>query len=82
MLRTDTAAAEPPDPSLIVRVVGRHTTLRAMSGDQLRGDCPFCGSTAFRVGPRQGVFYCYGCGSGGDAHMFTSQIERDDGPAL
>lgn len=81
MLRTGTAAAESREPSLIVRVVSQHTTLRVMDGDRLRGDCPFCGSTAFRVRPRQGMFYCFGCGSGGDAHMFISQIERDDGPA-
>lgn len=77
MLPTGTAAAEPPDPSLIVRVVGQHTTLRSMGADQLRGDCPFCGSTAFRVRPTRGMFYCFGCGSGGDAHMFTAQVERD-----
>lgn len=76
MLSTS-ATAEPPEPSLIVRVVGQHTKLRSVGGDRLRGVCPFCGSTAFRVRPRQGTFYCFGCGAGGDAHMFASQIERD-----
>lgn len=77
MLSTSTAAAEPPDLSLIVRVVGQHTTLRLMGGGRLRGVCPFAGSSAFRVRPGQGTFYCFGCGAGGDARMLTSQIERD-----
>lgn len=77
MLSTSAAAAEPPEPSLIVRVVGQHTTLRSMDGDRMHGLCPFCGSSAFRVRPRQGTFYCFGCGAGGDAHMFSSQMERD-----
>lgn len=77
MLPASIAAAEPPDPNLIVRVVGQHTTLRSMGKHQLAGACPFCGSTAFRVRPRRGTFYCFGCCAGGNAQMFTSQIERD-----
>jgi DNA primase len=76
MLPASTADAEPPDPNLIVSVVGQYTTLRSMGGNHLRGLCPFCGSTTFRVHPRRGTFYCFSCGAGGDTHMFASQIER------
>ncbi|MGH3677804.1 MAG: CHC2 zinc finger domain-containing protein [Mycobacterium sp.] len=41
----------------------------------MRGVCPFCGSTAFRVRPGHGTFHCFGCGDGGDGRMFATKIE-------
>lgn len=76
MARTGVAAAEQPGPDGIAELVGRHTTLRPGGAGELRGACPFCGSTAFRVRPGHETFHCFGCGEGGDARMFTAKIER------
>jgi DNA primase len=69
-----TLRAQQPDPDNIVDLVGRHVRLRPLSDHDLRGRCPFCGSTAFRVRPVFGTFHCFGCGEGGDARTFTAKI--------
>jgi DNA primase len=63
-----------PDPQDIGQVVGRHTALRPHGVDQLRGDCPFCGSPAFRVRPDHNTFHCFGCGEAGDPQTFLTRI--------
>ncbi|MBN6040077.1 CHC2 zinc finger domain-containing protein [Amycolatopsis sp. 195334CR] len=70
------AAGQQPDPQDIRQVVGRHVLLRQHGVDQLRGSCPFCGSSAFRVRPPHGTFHCFGCGEGGDGATFTARIGR------
>ncbi|MCE7001651.1 CHC2 zinc finger domain-containing protein [Kibdelosporangium philippinense] len=67
-----------PDPDTITNVISRHTALRPLSGHDLRGVCPFCGSTAFRVRPAFDTFYCFGCGEGGDIRAFIAKIENRD----
>ena len=49
--------------------------LHPLSDHDLRGACPFCESTAFRVRPAFGTFHCFGCGEGGDAWSFTTKID-------
>jgi DNA primase len=66
--------AQQPDPDNIVDLVGRYVLLRPLSDHDLRGRCPFCGSSAFRVRPAFGTFHCFGCGEGGDASSFTAKI--------
>jgi DNA primase len=68
--------AQQPDPDNIADLVGRHVLLRSMSDHDLRGQCPFCGSAAFRVRPAFGTFHCFGCGEGGDPQMFLTRISR------
>lgn len=55
-----------PDRWDILQLVSRHTVLRPHGVDQLRGSCPFCGSSAFRVRPEHGTFHCFGCGDAAD----------------
>jgi DNA primase len=66
----------------IVAVASEHTRLRK-AGRRYEGLCPIHKekTPSFSVDPVQGLFYCFGCGSGGDAiklHMLTT---GDDFPA-
>ncbi len=60
----------------IVSVASEHTRLRK-AGRRYQGLCPIHKekTPSFSVDPVQGLFYCFGCGAGGDAiklHMLTS----------
>jgi DNA primase len=66
----------------IVAVASEHTRLRK-AGRRYQGLCPIHKekSPSFSVDPVQGLFYCFGCGAGGDSiklHMLTT---GDDFPA-
>ncbi|HEX9940384.1 MAG TPA: DNA primase [Thermoanaerobaculia bacterium] len=66
----------------IVAIASDHTRLRK-AGRRYQGLCPIHKekTPSFSVDPVQGLFYCFGCGAGGDAiklHMLTS---GDDFPA-
>src|SRR3954466_15013530 len=66
----------------IVAIASDHTRLRK-AGRRYSGLCPIHKekSPSFSVDPVQGLFYCFGCGAGGDAiklHMVTT---GDDSPA-
>jgi DNA primase len=66
----------------IVAIASEHTRLRK-AGRRYQGLCPIHKekTPSFSVDPVQGLFYCFGCGAGGDAiklHMLTS---GDDFPA-
>jgi len=66
----------------IVGIASDHTRL-VKAGKRYQGLCPIHKekSPSFSVDPVQGLFYCFGCGAGGDAiklHMLTT---GDDFPA-
>jgi DNA primase len=66
----------------IIAIASDHTRLRK-AGRRYQGLCPIHKekSPSFSVDPTQGLFYCFGCGAGGDAiklHMLTT---GDDFPA-
>jgi DNA primase len=66
----------------IVAIASEHTRLRK-AGRRYSGLCPIHKekSPSFSVDPVAGLFYCFGCGAGGDAiklHMLTT---GDDFPA-
>src|SRR3954468_11641614 len=66
----------------IVAIASDHTRLRK-AGRRYQGLCPIHKekTPSFSVDPVQGLFYCFGCGAGGDAiklHMLTT---GDDFPA-
>src|SRR5579864_3167961 len=66
----------------IVAIASDHTRLRK-AGRRYQGLCPLHKekTPSFSVDPVQGLFYCFGCGAGGDAiklHMLTTS---DDFPA-
>ena len=61
----------------ILAVVRRYAGIELVQrGRDFRGLCPFHQerSPSFTVTPEKGVFYCFGCGTGGDAVAFVSQL--------
>ena len=65
------------EKSPIDEVVGEYLQLRNAGGGSLKGLCPFHdeNSPSFNVTPARGLFYCFGCGEGGDAISFVRQID-------
>ncbi len=61
----------------IVQLVGQYLTLKKSGHDSLSGLCPFHQekTASFSVSPSKGVFYCFGCGKGGDAITFLRELE-------
>jgi len=60
----------------IVDVVSRYVTL-SKTGQNLRGLCPFHQekTPSFTVTPARQMFYCFGCGVGGDIFTFLMRKE-------
>ncbi len=60
----------------IVELIGRHVQLRR-SGRSWVGLCPFHRekTPSFTVSPEKGLFYCFGCGKGGNAIGFVMEYE-------
>jgi len=63
----------------ISEVAGRYVELRR-SGKELTGLCPFHTekTPSFSVNEEKGLFYCHGCGEGGDVIGFIEKIENVD----
>lgn len=63
--------------SRIEDVIGGYLTLRR-SGSDMTGLCPFHDekTASFHVSPARGLFYCFGCGAGGDVIKFLQQIDN------
>ena len=61
----------------IVQLVGQYLTLKKSGHDSLTGLCPFHQEKtgSFSVSPSKQVFYCFGCGKGGDAITFLRELE-------
>jgi DNA primase len=66
----------------IVAIAADHTRLRK-AGRQYQGLCPLHKekSPSFSVDPVRGLFYCFGCGVGGDAIKLHMLASGDDFPA-
>jgi DNA primase len=62
----------------ISRLVGQYLTLKKTGHDSLSGLCPFHQekTPSFSVSPAKQVFYCFGCGKGGDAITFLRELEH------
>jgi len=60
----------------IVEVVSKYVHL-TKQGKYLKGLCPFHSekTPSFTVTPEKQIFYCYGCGKGGEAFKFIMEIE-------
>ncbi|TVY09641.1 DNA primase [Paenibacillus cremeus] len=60
----------------IVEVVGRHVHL-TKQGHYLKGLCPFHSekTPSFTVTPEKQIYHCFGCGAGGNAIRFVSEVE-------
>lgn len=61
----------------VVEVVGDYVQLKKR-GTNFIGLCPFHGekTPSFNVNPQRQIFKCFGCGKGGDAIKFISEIEN------
>jgi len=66
----------------IVDIAGEHTKLRK-AGRRHSGLCPLHRekTPSFSVDPDQGLFYCFGCGRGGDAIKLHMLLSGDDFPS-
>lgn len=62
----------------IDEVVGEYVALRNAGGGSLKGLCPFHDekTPSFQVTPSRGLFYCFGCGEGGDTISFVQKIDN------
>lgn len=61
----------------IVDVIGQHVRL-TKKGANYFGLCPFHGekTASFSVSPRKQIYYCFGCGAGGNVISFMMQYEN------
>ncbi|WOQ15647.1 DNA primase [Raineyella sp. W15-4] len=59
-------------------VVSPYVTLRRAGAGSLKGLCPFHDekTPSFQVTPARGLYYCFGCGEGGDAITFLQKKEN------
>ena len=64
----------------MVEVVSGRTQLRRASGSRYTGRCPFHEekTPSFSVNPVDKLFYCFGCGKGGDVISFVRETESLD----
>jgi DNA primase len=64
--------------SSVEEVIGEYLQLRSAGGGNLKGLCPFHDekSPSFNVTPARGLFFCFGCGVGGDVIKFVQDIEH------
>ncbi len=62
----------------ITKLVGQYLTLKKSGHDSLSGLCPFHQekTPSFSVSPGKQLFYCFGCGKGGDAVKFLIELEH------
>jgi len=66
------------DRTSIADVINETVTLRSAGGGNLKGLCPFHDekSPSFTVSPARNVYFCHGCGAGGDAIKFLMDAEH------
>ena len=62
----------------IDEVVREYVTLKNAGGGSLKGLCPFHDerSPSFHVTPSRGMYYCFGCGEGGDVLAFVQKMDH------
>jgi DNA primase len=66
------------DRTSIADIINESVTLRPAGGGNLKGLCPFHDekTPSFNVSPARNVYYCHGCGQGGDAIKFLMDAEH------
>jgi DNA primase len=64
--------------TLIADVISEHVTLKGGGGRNLKGLCPFHDekTPSFTVASDRNVYFCHGCGKGGDAINFVMEIDH------
>ncbi|MGI8973568.1 MAG: DNA primase [Gaiella sp.] len=76
----DSSVAEVKAAADIVEVVAARTSLRRASSARFSGRCPFHEekTPSFSVDPVGKLYYCFGCGKGGDVVTFVRETENLD----
>jgi len=71
----DIAAVRERSP--VDEVVGEYLQLKNAGGGSVKGLCPFHDekTPSFNVTPSRGLWYCHGCGEGGDVIKFVQKID-------
>ena len=77
---TDDSKERVRDAVEMVDLVGTRTELRRAGVNRYEGLCPFHEerTPSFGIDPAQKLFYCFGCGEGGDAFKFVQLTEGLD----
>jgi DNA primase len=77
---TDDSLQRVRDAVEMVDLVGSRTELRRAGVNRYEGLCPFHDerTPSFGIDPGQKLFYCFGCGEGGDAFKFVQLTEGLD----
>ena len=62
----------------IVDVISEHLTLKSAGGGNVKGLCPFHDekTPSFTVSSARNVYFCHGCGAGGDAIRFVMDLDH------
>ncbi|HEY1486159.1 MAG TPA: DNA primase [Micromonosporaceae bacterium] len=62
----------------IVDVISEHLTLKSAGGGNVKGLCPFHDekTPSFTVSSVRNVYFCHGCGAGGDAIKFVMDVDH------
>jgi len=76
----DSSVAEVKAAADVVEVVSARTSLRRASSSRFTGRCPFHEekTPSFSVDPVGKLYYCFGCGKGGDVVRFVQETESLD----
>jgi DNA primase len=71
----DIAAVRERSP--VDEVIGEYLQLKNAGGGSVKGLCPFHDekTPSFNVTPARGLWYCHGCGEGGDVIKFVQRID-------
>jgi len=71
----DIAAVRERSP--VDEVIGEYLQLKNAGGGSVKGLCPFHDekTPSFNVTPSRGLWYCHGCGEGGDVIKFVQKID-------
>src|SRR5215472_231435 len=74
----DEDVAQVRERTSIADVVSEYVTLKPAGGGNVKGLCPFHDekTPSFNVATAKGVYFCYGCGAGGDAITFLMTLEH------
>jgi DNA primase len=61
----------------IVEIISAHTQLKRSGGHTFKGLCPFHSekTPSFTVDSSRGLWFCFGCGEGGNVYTFVQKIE-------
>ena len=66
------------DRTDLVQVASQYLTLKKAGADRVVGLCPFHQekTPSFGISPSKQLYYCHGCGAGGDAIRFVRELEH------